>query len=563
MNQSAFGLGPGSVPGYTSEEGFEVLSFNGQLYVGMEADNSLGARLWRSRSGVAIPQGQEDWEEVVADANGLPFGVGEVLQNDHIDSLAEFNGYLYVSTANGGSSTLGTRVFRSPNGNPGTWEDAIAAYGAGFGSVFNTNFKDMQVFQGSLCGGTQNWSTGAQVWCTQDGTTWTRKDNNSFGEGSRLIEVWSGYVFNGYLYMGVEHLGAARSTDGDNEGRLYRTNSLNGTPNWVRVYTSPATGVKRVDILGELDGYLYIAVPTSQGVTILRSASGAEASWSQVNLTGMNGLAANAGTVVDGAVTYNGALYVAVSNTTGLTVWRTSGVLQPDGSLVDWTQIDSLGLGDPKNVHAQLIAYNGYLYAWTSNYTSGQQVLQTECGYEETLPVSQAGVDYVFDPSIGAQIRFSELGTVTQVTVRAYPGAWDAKALAMNGVLPVKRHYRIETNGSNYVADMTVTYQQAEFEASEIPSEATTYQAIWSGQSWQACPPASQQRDPEANLVYCGGLTNLADITITGGGIPTAVTLTRLEAQREKPATAAVAGSMAFLLLGGLLTTKIYQICRV
>jgi len=487
VNNHAFDLGTGGNSDYASEEGFEVLVFNRQLYVGMEADNSLGARLWRTKAGVAIPASQADWEEVAADANGYPFGISEITQNDHIDSLAEFNGYLFASTANGGSSTYGTLVFRSPSGDPGSWENAIAAYGAGFGSVENTNFKDMIEFQGHLCGGTQNWSTGAQVWCTPDGITWEQKNTSGFGHSSQDIynvEVWSSYVYNGALYFGVQNQGQLRSNPADDAAKIFRTQDISGTPTWTEVYSGPS-GSTRADILGELDGYLYVATRGANGIVILRSPTGNSGSWEQVNLEGMDGDANNTGTVVDGAATHNGALYVAVSNTAqGFELWRTTGRLQAGSSLVNWEQVGGNGLTDTHNVHAQLIPYNGYFYVWTSNYTSGQQVLQTECGYEQTLPVSQTNFDYVFDPLINAAIRFGALGTVTQVTVKAYPGAWDSDGVVVNGVVPVKRHYTVSVNGAGYSADVVLGYDQQEFDESNIVSESTTYQALWTGDSW-------------------------------------------------------------------------------
>ncbi|HZD58423.1 MAG TPA: hypothetical protein VE136_16945, partial [Anaerolineales bacterium] len=88
VNSSAFGLGAGPDGEYSNEEGFEIINFKDQLYVGMEADNSLGARLWRTKLGVEMPNSQADWEEVAADQEGYPFGVPDSVQNDHIDSLA-------------------------------------------------------------------------------------------------------------------------------------------------------------------------------------------------------------------------------------------------------------------------------------------------------------------------------------------------------------------------------------------------------------------------------------------------------------------------------------------
>jgi hypothetical protein len=390
VNDGAFGLGTGADGSYSGEEGFEVAVFNDQLYVGMEADNSLGARLWRTKAGQTNPSVQSDWEEVAADANGYPFGVSNRAQADHVDSLASFDGYLYVSTANGGSNILGTRIFRSPTGNPGTWQDAIANYGPGFGDVNNMNFKDMQVFQGWLCGGTQNWLHGAQVWCTNDGTSWFQKNVSGFGrnhEDQDTREIWSGYVFDGGLYFGAQNLNNYADRN-DDIGKLYRTTDLSGEPGWTEVYSGDP-GSYRVDILGGLDGYLYISVKSAGGIAIYRSPDGSANSWSLVNVPGMDGNPWDSGAVVDGATLYKDALYVAVSNTTtGFELWRTTGTLQDQSSTVDWEQVDSSGLGDLGNVYSELIEFNGSLFAWTSNYATGQQVLKSECSLEKVSPPS-------------------------------------------------------------------------------------------------------------------------------------------------------------------------------
>ncbi len=388
VNNSAFGMSGGPDSSYNGEEGFEVVVFNNQLYLGMEADSSFGARIWRTKAGVVHPTSQADWEEVAADASGYPFGVSNITQNDHIDSLASFNGYIFASTANGGTSKYGTRIFRSTTGAANSWQDAITAYGAGFGDVYNTNFKDMQVFQGYLCGGTQNWNVGTQVWCTADGTTWTQKNVSGFGAtyyNNRTVEVWSGYVYNNALYFGTQNLGSVRSDTTDDVGKLYRTTSLNGTPTWTEVFSGEA-GSNRADILGELNGYLYVSTRTSGGIAIFRSPNGDAGTWTQVSSAGMNGDTNNLYSVVDNAAIYDNILYVAVSNTAaGLELWRTSGAVV-SGSLVDWEQVSSNGLGDTNNTHAQLVTFNNNLYAWASNYVTGQEVLCTTCG--EGLPTA-------------------------------------------------------------------------------------------------------------------------------------------------------------------------------
>jgi alkaline phosphatase len=382
VNSSAFGLGAGPDGEYSNEEGFEIINFKDQLYVGMEADNSLGARLWRTKLGVEMPNSQADWEEVAADQEGYPFGVPDSVQNDHIDSLAEFKGYLYASTANRSGYPSGTRVFRSASGGLGTWEDAIASYGPGFGDLNNENFKDMQVFQGQLCGGTGNFVAGAQVWCTADGEDWNKKNISGFGENQNKptnAVIWSGQVFNGGLYFGLQDIGSDPASESDDTGRLYRTTDISNKPTWSEVYAG-AMGSRRVEILGILDRYLYISVESNQGIVILRSPSGDPGSWTQANIPGMDGRPENKGTSIDGGTVYNGALYVAVWNpATGTEIWRTAGLSQLDGSPVDWTRASPDGLGDANNIRAELIPFNGNLYAWTTNYLEGQQVIRTSC----------------------------------------------------------------------------------------------------------------------------------------------------------------------------------------
>jgi hypothetical protein len=86
---------------------------------------------------------------------------------------------------------------------------------------------------------------------------------------------------------------------------------------------------------------------------------------------------------VDGAEIHENVLYLGVSNkTSGLELWRTTGASQDGAGPVDWQLVSGNGLGDANNVHSQLIAFNDYLYTWTSNYASGQQVLRSGCSLE-------------------------------------------------------------------------------------------------------------------------------------------------------------------------------------
>ncbi len=381
VNDGAFGIGTGGDGDYCSEEGFEVVVFNGQLYVGMEADNIYGARLWRTKTGVRVPTGQADWEEV-ATANGWPFGNSVVTQNDHIDSLAVFQDVLYASTANRSGYNPGTLVYSSA---AGAWTPVITP---GFGDVNNVNFKDMIVFDGGatewLCGGTANAVTGAEVWCTQDGATWMQKNTDGFGAHSNILIASTG-VFSGALYVGI-----ASEIVG---GSVWRTDDL---ATWTQVFTAEHP---RVEIAAPFDGYLYIAAGAYDGrygggpLRLYRSATGAPGSWEEVGqAVGAN--PNNTRTIVDGATVYNNALYLATMNAEdGAEVWRTT-----DGEA--WAQVNTGGFGYTMTFAAQLIPYRGYLYAWTSDYVTGQRVYRTCCGSCHTVYLPLLQVNYSTGQSV-------------------------------------------------------------------------------------------------------------------------------------------------------------------
>ena len=186
--------------------------------------------------------------------------------------------------------------------------------------------------------------------------------------------IYSGLVYDSGLYFGARGTGAT-SADGDDVARLYRSKNLTPTsPEWVKVFEGPASS-SRVDILGELNGDLYISHVSPNGMVILRSPTGDPDTWTQVNIPGMDGDKRNSGTIVDGGTIFDGHIYVGIANTTtGVEVWRTDGTLIPNGTLLRWEQVGGGGLGDRNTWYAELIPFNGNLYAWTSNYTTGQEV---------------------------------------------------------------------------------------------------------------------------------------------------------------------------------------------
>jgi hypothetical protein len=375
LQVNAPGFGEHAAP-YTGQEAFDLTVFNGQLYLGMEG--KACARIWRSRAGIDTPSSQADWEQVVGegfdgttDCAVLP----PTTDNDHIDSIEPFRGYLYASTAMQTNDKRGTQVWRSATGDAGTWERVNEP---GFSLQSNQNFKDMIEYSGLLCGGTGNLGgqggpAGAQVWCT-DGVTpdpahpaqvlWTQRNTSGFGAAEN-IKIWSSATHDGALYFGVE---AANQ-----DGSLWRTRNIDDPQAWELVFAPRDVGLagRRVDALQAFDGQLFIGMEAQgAGATIFSSASGERHTWQTARPEGFGKTTGRF--ISDASTVLDGALYVAtLDEALGVGIWMTR-----NGRT--WTEVALRGLGHPSTFAAELIAFNGRLYAWTSNYTVGQGVWRGE-----------------------------------------------------------------------------------------------------------------------------------------------------------------------------------------
>lgn len=336
------------------------------------------ARIWRSRAEVTAPASQSDWEQVVSngfdgttDCAVLP----PTTDNDHIDSLEPFGGYLYASTAMQTNQKRGTQVWRSPTGDAGTW---VRVNQPGFGLPSNENFKDMIEYAGLLCGGTgtprgRDTGGGAQVWCS-DGVTsdpahpgqllWTQRNVNGFGAAEN-IKIWSSATHGGALYFGVE---AA-----DGEGSIWRTRNIDDPRAWELVFSPLDVGLsaRRVDALQTFEGRLFIGMEAAGvGAVIFSSADGNRNSWQASRPQGFGPTTGRF--ISDASTILDAALYVAaLDETLGVGIWVTR-----DGDT--WTLAAPRGFGRRSTFAAELIAFNDRLYAWTSDYSTGQGVWRGE-----------------------------------------------------------------------------------------------------------------------------------------------------------------------------------------
>ena len=179
--------------------------FDQQLYVGTW--NALRrANLWRTKQGIVLPQGQQDWERVDPAS----------FQGFAVTSLKVFRGMLYA-----GIYTLspGCGVWRSQDG--ANW---LQVNQNGFGNDQNTDATTMEVFGDHLYVGTENGhgagggpctggGTGTQIWRT-DGETpdpanpalllWEKVNPaDGFGAGRAQENTTDMKAYNGRLFAGT------------------------------------------------------------------------------------------------------------------------------------------------------------------------------------------------------------------------------------------------------------------------------------------------------------------------------------------------------------------------
>lgn len=288
-----------------------LIEFKDNFYAGTSKwdppnQHGLGGEIWRSGSGTA-------WTQVVDQGFGDPV-------NGSFEQFAVFENSLYASTWSF-TNAHGSEIWRSASGNTGEWQRVVSN---GFGDVAN-GVTSMEVFNGYLYAGTQNWdpvaggSTGGQVWRTNDGTTWLPVNTDGFGDADNY-DVGSLAAFGGYLYAGTTNYSAIHGSTG---GQIWRCAVCSGS-DWVRV---------EGDGLGDAENYSVVSL-----------------------------------------VVFNGALHAVTRNwATGAEVWRTN-----DG--VAWAQINPDGFGSSNNggprFDNSVAAYNNRLVVGISNYTNGAEVWQ-------------------------------------------------------------------------------------------------------------------------------------------------------------------------------------------
>jgi hypothetical protein len=288
-------------PGFDSAYGannpivFDMFVFNDQLYAGTGNWTSTpsAGQIWRSANGT-------DWSRVAADGLGNPDNAG-------FTTFTSFKGMLYAAALN---RSGGVELWRSSTGNSGSWT-RVADQGFGGGSA-HFIITSLTEFKRQLYATVEaTLGTGAQVWRSSNGTTWTLVSDNGFSDTDNF-QTGSSVVYRSQLYV---------TTRNDVTGaQLWR--SSNGI-NWIQVVGDGFGDINnyKIESLTTFGGALYAAANNSvTGVELWRSTDGVH--WTQINTDGFGDSGIFVSLWSNGTVAFDGNYLIGSSGPFGGVIWQ-------------------------------------------------------------------------------------------------------------------------------------------------------------------------------------------------------------------------------------------------
>lgn len=318
----------------------DMLEFNNQIYASV-GNGVSGVRIYRSANGT-------DWNVVNTDGFGNPLfsqvrlavngselyaTVAETTAPAPFQVWKTSNGTTWTQVGTDGFGDIlnffGTGIFAwGGNIYVGTWNPAtgtevwqVTPAGAviqvnsdGFGDPANTQIMEFANYGGYLYAGADNAVTGTQIWRTNDGTTWTQVGISGFGDVANQ-RVSSFFNFGGYLYAGTININGTqlwRTTNGTDWTVVDNTGFGDAHNVWTGPNAAVVNGVAYLGLRNAVDGARLIY--STDGIT-----------WNQEGTDGFGGGIDNFAFY---ALTYNGFLYLGVSNNgvAGAEIWRTGDI---------------------------------------------------------------------------------------------------------------------------------------------------------------------------------------------------------------------------------------------
>jgi hypothetical protein len=238
---------------------WDMMTFKGKLYISVHdwGNGITPGGVWRSENGT-------DWERVftLSDDDFATFHMPA--------AFGEFNGMLYFSSI--GSLGSYGQLWRSPSGDPGTWEMVFSIYNGGFLAPL-TAFKGYAYVSGLVVG---EESEGMRVWRSADGVNWEVVGAGVL-EGPENLQDGVLTVFRNQLYLSTQ------AVDG---GRIYRTQD---GVNWDAVVTGGFGDpmIAYINSMQVYQGDLYALCTADDGsgstyARVYRSHTGNGNDWEQI-----------------------------------------------------------------------------------------------------------------------------------------------------------------------------------------------------------------------------------------------------------------------------------------
>ncbi len=292
------------------DSSWDMIVFKGKLYLLPDDDSCWGELpgvIMRSNDGKA-------WESVVTAEDLGKFWSDDsgVTYYGQFYKLAVFNGMIYVDLSyfdTAAQYTTGV-IFRSPNGDPGTWQEVRDFPGWATPGSFQT-------FKGALYVASDgvfmpDWTPlPEQIWRSYDGLNWEMVVNG-FPDSHATNDGLGGFAeYQGYLYVGV----GSDAVEG-NGGQIWRSkDGLHWTAVILDGFGNPNN--TKIDGLVVYDGQLYAyTVNLTDGCSVYRTRDAK--SWEPVNQPGWGNPQFTTSHLTSDQVVFKGNLYMGVLGVDGV-----------------------------------------------------------------------------------------------------------------------------------------------------------------------------------------------------------------------------------------------------
>lgn len=296
-----------------------------------------------------------DWEMVVGPGAATPAGFGDA-NNTFAVSAVVSGQFVYLGTFN---EVTGAEVWRTTDGT--SWTQVNSN---GFGHPENQGVYSMTTFLGYVFAATWGGFTvgpPTRVWRSPDGTTWTQANIDGFGD-TDTAEPHSMAVHNGFLHVGVSNFPDGAEVWESVNGFNFSQANVDGFGDGDN---------QQVFALESFEGSLYAGTENVVDGAQMRRTDGGGLSWAQVN---SDGFGDSDNTAIWSTAVLDDTLFAGTWNgSTGAEVWRSA-----NGTT--WTQANADGFGESANwAAASMAVVGGALYVGTYN-TGGAEVWATGDG---------------------------------------------------------------------------------------------------------------------------------------------------------------------------------------